>query len=493
MYTQSLAALLLALPLAAFAQAPAPKSPLDGIWLGTLHTGGPNLRLQFRLHQDAAGKWACLIDSIDQNAPNIPCAVGSSTNPINIDVPLVHGNFTGKLTGDTLDGQWTQGPGALPLKLERQTAALAPPPPPKPDPAMPPVALDQLKSVLDTDLAVALKSGALAPGTNAGITIGVLQNGQRKIFSYGTASNDSVFEIGSITKTFTATILAQMVEQHQVQLKEPVRELLPPGTVTKPASGAEITLLDLSTQHSGLPRMPDNFHPADPSNPFADYDAAKLYAFIGQHGLAVPANPTFLYSNLGVGLLGQALADRAGMPYPELLQKQVTGPLGMTHTAVVLTPDMRAHFLQGNTAAHRPAHAWDLVALAGAGGIRSNAADMLTYLDAQLHPAKLPAAALSTSEGKTLSAAIADTHMLHAEAGPGQQIALNWFHNTRGGGFWHNGATGGYTAYAFFNPEKDFAIIVLSNTALSADNITDKLGQHIAQRLLGEPAVPLRP
>jgi CubicO group peptidase (beta-lactamase class C family) len=358
-------------------------------------------------------------------------------------------------------------------------------------PAPAPVGIADLKAVLDAEMAPVLKDGALAPETGGGVTIGVVQHGERRIFSYGTAKPDSVFEIGSITKTYTATILAQMVEQGKVKLDEPVRELLPPGTVAKPASGAEIRLLDLSDQHSGLPRMPDNFHPADPSNPYADYDAKLLYAFLAKQGVALPANAPFGYSNLGVGLLGQALADRAGVSYSRLLQDEVLTPLSMHDTTIVMTPALQARFLQGHDGEHKPAHAWDLDALAGAGGIRSTAADMLNYLEAQLHPDKLPAAALAAANGRTLPAAIKMTHEIRAEAGPGMHIALNWFRYDATGSYWHNGGTGGFSSYAIFNPEKDFAVIVLSCTAPDGNSFTDKLGMHIAQRLSGLPAVPI--
>src|SRR4029077_10677427 len=145
----------------------------------------------------------------------------------------------------------------------------------------------------------------LAPATGGGVVIGVVQRGTRRIFVYGSAKEDSIFEIGSITKTFTGLTLAQMVAQHKVHLDEPVRLLLPPGTVAKPA-GAEITLLDLATQQSGLPRMPDNFHPADPQDPYADYRPATLYEVIAKQGVGKPPNTGFNYSNLGLGLLGQA-------------------------------------------------------------------------------------------------------------------------------------------------------------------------------------------
>src|ERR1019366_6607426 len=106
------------------------------------------------------------------------------------------------------------------------------------------------------------------------VSIAVVEHGVRSVFSYGTAKADSIFEIGSISKTFTGLILSQMQQQGKVKFDEPVRELLPPGTVAKPA-GDEITLLDLATQHSGLPPLPDNFKAADPSNPYADYGPAN--------------------------------------------------------------------------------------------------------------------------------------------------------------------------------------------------------------------------
>jgi serine-type D-Ala-D-Ala carboxypeptidase/endopeptidase len=483
---------LFSVALSTGAHAQTSPATLDGIWLGTLHTGGQSLRLQLQLHPDTSGNWTCTLDSLDQNAVDIPCTVTSATNPIAIDIPEVQAKWSGSLTGNNLSGMWTQTL-SLPITLTRQTSVTEPPPPPQPAPALPPADAKSIQSILDKDLAAALSTGALAPATNAGVTIGVVSHGQRAIFSYGTAKPNSIFEIGSISKTFTGLILAQMVEQKSIELTEPVRELLPPGTVAEPATSLEITLLDLSDQHSGLPRMPDNFAPADPANPYADYDAKRLYAYIAKHGVELPSTAPFAYSNLGVGLLGTALANRASLSYNDLLHKQITGPLNMNDTAVVLTPSMRARFIEGHSATHNPAHPWDLDALAGAGGIRSAAADMLTYLEAQLHPDKLPASTKSTPQGKTLSAAITASHTIHAEAAPGVHIALNWFQNDATGSFWHNGGTGGYSSYTLFNPDQDFALIVLFNTETGQNSFADKLGQHIAQRLTGQPAIPLTP
>ena len=289
------------------------------------------------------------------------------------------------------------------------------------DPAMAPAAADGLQAALDRDLAPALRSGALAPGTCGGVAIGVSKHGVRRVFTYGTANAGSIFEIGSITKTFTGLVLAQMAVQGKIRLDEPVRELLPAATMRKPA-GQEITLLDLATHRSGLPPMPDNINPAGTLNPGADYHARDLYDFLARRGVAKPANASFLYSNLGFGLLGQALANRAGMTYPNLVSEEITGPLGMRDTALSLSPEQQNRMIQAYDARHRPAVPWVLDALAGAGAIRATAGDMLTYLEANLHPEDL------ASGAKTLSAALVQSHELRAAIGPGMRIALAWIY-----------------------------------------------------------------
>jgi serine-type D-Ala-D-Ala carboxypeptidase/endopeptidase len=155
---------------------------------------------------------------------------------------------------------------------------------------------------------------------------------------------------------------------------------------------------------------------------------------------------------------------------------------------------MRARFIEGHDGQHRPAHAWDLDALAGAGGIRSTAADMLTYLETQLHPENLPRGETAWPDEKTLAASIAMCHVVYAQVDPEMHIALNWFRIDATGSYWHNGATGGYSSYAMFNPTKDFAVVVLSNTGIGPEgSLADKLAEHIVQRLTGEPAVALAP
>jgi serine-type D-Ala-D-Ala carboxypeptidase/endopeptidase len=347
--------------------------------------------------------------------------------------------------------------------------------------AMQPVSASDMQAVLTRDLEQQLKSGKLAPGTPFGMAVGVVRNGVRSVFTFGTAKSDSLFEIGSITKTFTGLVLAQLIEDGKVKADTPVRELLPDGTVQKP-EGAEITLIDLTAQHSGLPRMPDNIAPADANNPYVDYDAAKLYAFIGKHGVARPADAKFLYSNLGVVLLGQALSLRAGKPYAQLVKEDITDPLRMTDTVITLTPNQQSRFIQGYSADRRAVHSWELDALAGAGAIRSTAADMLTYLQAQLHPERAP---------PRLKAALVRSQTIQGDAAPVGKIAFNWVYRAQNGDFFHDGETAGFSSMAFFNPEQDFAAVVLMNSGPEPESFAALVGMHIRQRLGGEAAVSL--
>jgi CubicO group peptidase (beta-lactamase class C family) len=172
------------------------------------------------------------------------------------------------------------------------------------------------------------------------------------------------------------------------------------------------------------------------------------------------------------------------MTYPELLRAQITGPLEMHDTVVKLSPEQEKRFVPGHGPQHQAAHAWNLDAFAGAGAIRSTAGDMLTYLEAQLHPERI-----KTSE--TLTAALQVSHELRADAMPSMKVGLAWLFKTKEGIFWHNGATGGYSSYAFFNPKEDYAAVVLFNTTIGGSFDADRLGEHIAQRLRGDPAISL--
>jgi D-alanyl-D-alanine-carboxypeptidase/D-alanyl-D-alanine-endopeptidase len=476
----------------AFAAPPssAPPPGVTGFWMGTMVQNGITFRVVLQVAEEGGGKLRVSMRSVDQNA-TLPAETPIlKDNSFSFEVRSV-GKYRGTLaaSGNTLSGTWTQQGESVTLNFARTSASAVPTPVPL-SPARPPLALNQLKPVLDRELEPLLKNSLLSKRTGGGLVIGVLDHGQRRIFTYGTAHPDSIFEIGSITKTFTGLILAQMVAQKEVTLSEPVIELLP-KEFGKPSPNPQISLLDLATQYSSLPRDADNFDPKNTSNPYADYDSRKLSEYVVQRGLTKPEGTTFQYSNVGFGLLGYALSSRSGIPYEKLLQNQVTSPLQLHDTVITLSPEQRKRLIQGYDASFNRADAWDFDALAGAGAIKSTASDMLTYLEANLHPEKYATGAAPGSSTATLPAAIALDHEPQADTGPEGKIALAWMIDVKTDSFDSEGQSGAYGTVAIFNPTKDWAVIALYNRAGHFPRFVDNVGENVSQLLLGQPSVHL--
>ena len=274
---------------------------------------------------------------------------------------------------------------------------------------------------------------------------------------------DTVFEIGSITKVFTSLVLADMVVKGEVKLEDPVAKLLPPGIKVPERDGRQITLIDLSNQVSGLPRMPDNFKPADMGDPYIDYGPAQMYEFLAKVQLARGIGEKYEYSNLGVGLLGHALALKAGMSYEELVRKRVLEPLGMTDTAIALPERLKARLATGTGPNLSPVKNWNFDAIAGAGALRSTARDMLKFLTAAAGLRETPLRGAFDLMLKTeRPTGVADL-----------TIGMAW-HIWRKSGteiVWHNGGTGGYRSWAGFDPIKKAAAVVLCNTSFGVDDL----------------------
>jgi len=157
-------------------------------------------------------------------------------------------------------------------------------------------------------------------------------------------------------------------------------------------NGKAITLLDLSTHSSGLPRIPRNLNPKDPANPYADYRVDDLYQFLSSYELPRDAGSEVEYSNLGGGLLGHILAHRAGTDYETLVRVRITDPLGMPDTGITLSSSRKRRMATGHNAMLAPVSNWDFATLAGAGALRSSANDMLTFLEAFLGYRETPLA-----------------------------------------------------------------------------------------------------
>ena len=320
-----------------------------------------------------------------------------------------------------------------------------------------------------------------------GIVAGVLDHGQRKIFTAGTAGvpgvaldGNTVFEIGSITKVFTASLLADMAARGEVKLDDPVAKYLPSMVRMPSRNGRQITLLDLATQSSGLPRMPSNFKPRDENNPYSDYTVAEMYAFLSGYELPRDVGAQYEYSNLGVGLLGHALALRAGKTYEALLTERILKPLGMNDTRIILSEAGKARLARGHTAAGVPTANWDLQTLAGAGALRSTANDLLKFLAANLDSASKP-----------LGPVLATTRFARRDLDPQMKIGLNWHILTafQRPLIWHNGGTGGYRSFIGLDPARERGVVVLSNQSVAPDDI----GVHLLEvRAPITPAPKLR-
>lgn len=190
---------------------------------------------------------------------------------------------------------------------------------------------------------------------SVGIVVGVIDSSGRRIVSYGNLDSgdkravdgNTIFEIGSITKVFTSLLLADMVERKEVALTDPVSKYLPAEVKMPERNGRQITLEDLSTHTSGLPRLPSNMKPKDPANPYADYSVEQMYQFLSGYQLTRDPGSQYEYSNLGGGLLGHVLARRAGTDYGTLVRTRICEPLGMNDTRITLSPEEKARFATG--------------------------------------------------------------------------------------------------------------------------------------------------
>jgi len=321
----------------------------------------------------------------------------------------------------------------------------------------------------DADIMDMVKTRVDVDQAGTGIVLGIIDAQGSRVLAYGKLSADgapvdadSIYEIGSITKVFTATLLSDMARRGEVSLDDPAARYLP---VKLPVVGErQITLADLSSQLSGIPGIPTNLAPKDDNNPFADYTVPQLYEFVSGFTPTRAAGEKYEYSNAGVGLLGHILTLRAKTDYETLVRQRITGPLGMNDTAIVLTPVMRHHLAIGYGMPGMSVANWDMPVLAGMGALRSSTADMLKFLGANMGLGK-----------STLYGAMQATHQArHAlEGKPGQSIALGWHVLEQNGSriVWHNGGTAGYRTYIGFDEVTRRGVVLMSNSHMGSDDI----------------------
>ena len=283
---------------------------------------------------------------------------------------------------------------------------------------------------------------------------------------------DARFEWGSITKTFTALLLADMVLRRELALADAVESVFAPGLKLRDSAGEPIRFLDLATHRSGLPRLPGNMAPAQADDPYADYTPMLLEAFLKTWKAEVPRNEAWLYSNLGFGLLGHALALRLGLSFDVALRNRVLLPLGLPGVRLNLRGATTAgaartlpgEEVQGHNGERRPVPRWHFDALAGAGALVGSISELLRYAQAALGLIETP-----------LAPAFQLALARHA-AGSGSQaeMGLAWVllgRNKGGTLAAHDGSTAGFSSTLFLDPAGRRASAVLANAAVPVNDL----------------------
>jgi CubicO group peptidase (beta-lactamase class C family) len=289
----------------------------------------------------------------------------------------------------------------------------------------------------------------------------------------------TLFEIGSVTKTFTALLLAESAESGKLKLDDPVRLYLPDEVKMPNRGDKEIKLEHLATHTSALPRIPRSIglFAIFSTNPYKNYDAGDLYSTLGGLSLSRDPGEKYEYSNLAFGLLGHALSRQADCTFEELVVERICKPLELRDTRVNLDEDQRQRFARPYTASGTKASTWEFDSLAGAGALRSTADDMLTYIEANMGLKKtdlLPAMRRCHKSRQPTPNNI-------------QSIGLGWHVEKRAENaqlIFHGGGTGGYNCLVGFmeqDGEPTFGLVVLTNAAPAASGM---VGNDIAVKVI---------
>jgi len=315
-----------------------------------------------------------------------------------------------------------------------------------------------------------------------GIVVGIVDSTGRRIISYGTmgtddrrpVGGDTVFDVGSITKVFTALLLSDLVHRGEVALDDPVTKWLDGKGPRRLGLGdREVTLLDLATHTSGLPLRPTNLVSTDPDDKYAGYTTELLYQFLSSFEFDRSPGSRYEYSNVGYGLLGEALSLRSGASYRDLLRSRVTQPLGMPDTGIDPTEAMEGRRATGHDYELKAAPRWDFGALESAGGLRSTTNDLLNLLEAIL-------GFRSSSLQPAMRAMTAATRAGGMQ--PSTQIGLAWNIYRTGGGeiAWKNGSVGGFRTFIGYDSKERIGVVALANaqTAVGVDDV----GLHVLDR-----------
>jgi CubicO group peptidase (beta-lactamase class C family) len=334
------------------------------------------------------------------------------------------------------------------------------------------VSSNTLSSALDKEVDSATQPYMSLLATT-GLSIGILKNGKNVYYGYGETekgngklpNEHTIFEIGSITKTFTSILLANAVLQGGVKLDDPVSKYFPDSIPALTFEGTALTLKTLSNHTSAIPRMPTNFHPSDNNNPYKDYNDQDMFSFYKSFRLSRKPGIQYEYSNLAGGTLGVILEKVYKKNYQDLFVETICTPLGMNDTREFIRKNDSVRFAKGYNEEGKYNSQWDFEALAPAGAIRSTASDLLIYADANLGKGPV-----------SLEKAIQLTHVITFSDGT-NKTALGWHYIKAGKSevLFHNGGTGGFRSYLAINLDKKFAVVILSNTSIGVEEVGNSI------------------
>lgn len=262
-------------------------------------------------------------------------------------------------------------------------------------------------------------------------------------------NKDHVFEIGSITKVFTSTVLASLVVDKKIDLKGDIS----PYFDYSFKDNQDFNFQELANHSSRLPRLPSNITVQDVTNPYKDYSSDDLKDYMQNHLELEDQNQSgFGYSNLGAGLLGQSLQGVSGVDFKQMLQDYIFTPYGLTNT-YTSSKQVKTHLVKPKGPQGELVENWDFDSLFAAGGILSTTNDLVRFAIAQFNP---------NDPVTTL------THQTTLKVKPNSEIALGWFKmldKQQGELLWHGGATNGYTSSMIIDVENQNAVIILSNVS----------------------------
>lgn len=372
-----------------------------------------------------------------------------------------------------------------------------------------------------TDLVTRAVEEHRPPAEAGSLVVGVIRDGRTLVVGRGDAGRPdggppdgrTLFQIASLTKPFTGTIMAELVREGRLSPDDPLerhlRRLGPVQVAHLPDyDGLRIRLRDLATHTAGLPSVPETprfswSRLEDPRNPYKPLSRAELGLWLSGYHLPVPPGVRFSYSNAGMAVLGEALSAAAGQSYEALLRRVVTDRFGLRDTTLQPTAEQRARKAAGH-ARGRTVPDWEAPAMLPAFGLYSSADDMLRWLSANLGDCPGRAAGpdgQGCAPGASATLALAQTVQVDGRtlADPGSlgagAMALGWFVAWAGDGtpiHWHSGSTGGFNAYIAFSKAHRWGVVALTNS--DPDQVTaDRVVIDLVRRLEARPEVASLP